>query len=111
MFTLSSDGTSPYHVDVLLNGVPVQMELDTGASLTIINETIPTIKCNSSPQFLSSSLHSMFSRATQVTPYSCLDTVRYGSTQVNLPVHVVGGGGPNLMGRDWLSHFDVDLNH
>ena len=35
--------------------------------------------------------------------------MRYGSTQVNLPVHVVGGGGPKLMGRDWLSHFDVDL--
>ena len=26
MFTLSSDGTSPYHVDVFLNGVPVQMD-------------------------------------------------------------------------------------
>ena len=22
---------------------------------------------------------------------------------------MVGGGGPNLMGRDWLSHFDVDF--
>ena len=31
-----------------------------------------------------------------------------GRVCVFLPVHVVVGGGPNLMGRDWLSHFDID---
>ena len=27
-----------------------------------------------------------------------------------LPVHIVSGGGPNLLGRDWLAYFDIDLS-
>ena len=112
MFTLSSDGTSPFRVDVLLNGVPVQMELDTGASLTIINETTYNqVQQQSSVPQLQPTQHVLKSYSGHsIQLLGHLDiTVRYGGTQVNLPVHVVGGGGPNLMGRDWLSHFDVDL--
>ena len=112
MFTLSSDGTSPFRVDVLLNGVPVQMELDTSASLTIINETTYNqVQQQSSVPQLQPTHHVLKSYSGHsIQLLGHLDiTVRHGGTQVNLPVHVVVGGGPNLMGRDWLSHFDVDL--
>jgi hypothetical protein len=34
---------------------------------------------------------------------------RYGKRELSLSVHIVNGGGPNLMGRDWLSQFEVNL--
>ena len=29
--------------------------------------------------------------------------------ELSLPIHVVKGGGPNLMGPDWISQFEVNL--
>lgn len=34
----SSKGQNPYKVTVLINGVNVSMEIDTGASKTVVNE-------------------------------------------------------------------------
>ena len=110
MFTLSSDGTSPCFTQRCAgpNG--------TGASLTIINETTYNqVQQQSSVPQLQPTQHVLKSYSGHsIQLLGHLDiTVRYGSTQVNLATcsYVVGGGGPNLMGRDWLSrdHFDVDL--
>ena len=35
---------------------------------------------------------------------------RYGGKELVLPIHVVNGDGPNLMGRDWLSQFQINLS-
>ena len=81
MFTLSSDGTSLYRVDVLLNGVPVQIELDTGASLAIINETTynQVQKQSSVPQFQPTQhvLKSYSGHSIQLLGHLDI-TVRYG---------------------------------
>ena len=34
---------------------------------------------------------------------------RYDNHEGNLPIQVVDGVGPNLMGRDWLGHFKPEL--
>ena len=34
---------------------------------------------------------------------------KYGEQLLRLPVHVVAGQGPNLLGRDWLSKFKINL--
>ncbi len=34
---------------------------------------------------------------------------RYEQNELSLSIHVVKGGGPNLMGRDWISHLEVSL--
>ena len=88
------------------------MELDTGASLTVINKTTYNhiLQQSALPQLQPSQqvLKSYSGHSIQLLGH--LDVpVRYGNTQLTLPVHVVANGGPNLMGRDWLSHFDVDL--
>ena len=36
---LSGDHTDPYMVEVTLNGVPISMELDTGAAVSVINQS------------------------------------------------------------------------
>ncbi len=39
MHTLSDKRTEPYILEVVLNDVPVEMELDTGAAVSIISES------------------------------------------------------------------------
>ena len=39
MLTLQDQSTKPYTVEVELNGIPVAMELDTGAAVSIINKS------------------------------------------------------------------------
>ena len=38
LFTITHNPSKPYLLDVFLNNVPVKMELDTGASVSVINE-------------------------------------------------------------------------
>ena len=38
MHVVKEAHTAPYLVDLILNGVPVKMELDTGAAASVINE-------------------------------------------------------------------------
>ena len=88
------------------------MELDTGTSLTVINETTyKQVQQHASVNPLQSTqqvLKSYSGHSIQLLGHLEI-TVSYGNTKVNLLFHVVAGNGPNLMGRDWLSHFDVDL--
>ena len=38
MFPLTSTGTDPYHIMMTLNGMPVSLDVDTGAALTVVNQ-------------------------------------------------------------------------
>ena len=40
MHQVSAGQTRPYHVYVKLNGSPVRMEIDTGASVSVVGEGI-----------------------------------------------------------------------
>ena len=46
-------------------------------------------------------------------PVAILGTVtvqaKYGEQLLQLPVHVVEGDGPNLLGRNWLGKFKINL--
>ena len=39
MFTVRTDATEPIMLDVCINGIPIKMEFDTGASLSIPSST------------------------------------------------------------------------
>ena len=112
LFTLSTQTTAPYRVDVILNDVPMKMELDTGASLSVLNEA--TYKQLTAQTFTSPLRPSQDGLRTytgeNIQVLGVMDIkAQYGETQLYLPIHVVQGGGPNLMGRDWLSKFEVNL--
>lgn len=108
MFTLPGSSTKPYLLDVCLNGVPIKMELDTGASLSVINEA--TYQQLQAPPLRPSEckLRTYTGENIQVLGISEVK-VQYGETELYLTIHVVNGGGPNLMGRDWLSQLKVNL--
>ena len=98
----------PYVVDLLVDGIPLAMEIDTGACVSLIsektfNKVFPNRVLKSSSTRLSAySGHPL-------TTFGVLETVvSYGGQQETLPLLVVAGVGPSLLGRNWLSMIHLD---
>lgn len=95
----------PITVEVALNNVPVTMEVDTGASVSVISH--PTyLKIQEQVQVAplqpsSVKLKSYTGDAIPVLGTAALQA-RYNTQQVDVVVQVVSGDGPNLLGRDWF---------
>ena len=113
-YTLNDKRTEPYLLDIVLNNVPVKMELDTGAAVSIISEsTYQDIQ----KQSFASSLQPADSKLITYTGHhiEVLGTtpmiVRYETKELNLSIHVVKGSGPNLLGRDWLACLEVSVKN
>ena len=87
----------------------LQLEIDTGASFSIISETqrnavfphVPMQKSTVPP------LNTYTKEPIPILGQLNVD-VRYGEQQGDLPLIVVGGDGPCLLGRNWLNHIRLD---
>ena len=104
----SPSRVSPITVEVALNGSPVRMEVDTGASCSMMNsamfhELMP--QCILQPQ--SHSLLTYTNEEVPVEGVAQVDVMYRGQSQ-QLPLVVVGGEGPPLFGRDWLNCIKLD---
>ena len=98
----------PIKVPVCVDGVNVSMELDTGASVSIVSETQykrwwPGRSLDSSPIRLQT-----YSKQPLTVVGSLSVVVEYESQKFTLPLVVVKGSGPMLMGRNWLN--SIKLN-
>ena len=97
--SVEASDTQPYILEVHLNDVLVQMELDTGAAVSIITDA--TYKRIQRESFVSalqpadSMLQAYTGHHIQVLGLTRVK-VRYDKDELCLPVHVVHGGGPNL---------------
>ncbi|CAC5367296.1 unnamed protein product [Mytilus coruscus] len=95
-------------VDIQGNNKSIIMEIDTGASVSIMSEETykgfkskfklepTTVKL---PTYLGGSIP-VLGRATV--------NVTYGKENVKLPLFVVKRKGPNLLGRDWISKIQLN---
>lgn len=95
----------PLLVDMAVNKVQLQMEVDTGASIFLISEDTykafwPTLQ-RPTLQPSARKLHTYTGEKVEVQGSLTVD-VTYGSQQQTLPLLVVAGSGPSLLGRDWL---------
>ena len=117
LFPVTSTGANPYRITMRLNGMPVSLDVDTGAALTVVNPLIYERLMEHSER--ESQTYQLLPSGKLLRSYTghtipVLGTVqveaRYGNKVLVLPVYIVTGGGPNLLGRDWVSHFDVDLS-
>ena len=98
----------PFTVDVLLNGKPFSMELDTGATVSIIsNATFQQVFPNVDLQPSSVKLHAYSGESISVLGQLKVN-VTYGNQQAKLPLVVVSGNGPSLFGHDWM--LKIQLN-
>ena len=110
LYAIQNQANEPTRLNVYLNEVPIEMVLDTGASLSIINQaTFDEIKQHSPTVTLVPSTARLQTYTGELIPIvgSTQLSVRYGTIETCLSVQVVDGTGPNLMGRDWLNRLKV----
>ena len=112
LYTLRDSKCDPITMDVTLNNVCITMELDTGASASIINEsTYRHIQDQGEVISLQPSLVKLRTYTGQDIPIlgSATLQARYGKHLGDVVVQVVAGDGPNLLGRDLIHTLQVDL--
>ena len=109
LYPVRDSQASPLQTVVLINDRPVSMEVDTGAAVTVISKhqlaqiypTLPLLQ--PTPVKLRTYTGSEIPVAGTLTV-----KVQHQQQSIELPVIVVEGSGPNLLGRDWLAHIRLD---
>ena len=106
--TLPKTTENPYVATLTVAGKPLQFEIDTGASLSLVSEeTYHKLWPNISLQDTSVKL-----RTYTGTPLKVLGvmetTVSYDQQSVTLPLLVIAGAGASLMGCNWLEKITLN---
>ncbi|CAC5416659.1 unnamed protein product [Mytilus coruscus] len=109
MYQLEGKKRKPYLVSVKLNNTEINMEIDTGASVSVISqETCKQVfGSDNSLEKSPCSLRTYKGEKIDVLGKRNV-TVIYNSQSVDLPITVVKGTGPSLMGRDWLHKLQLN---
>ena len=108
---VSTGPTKPYQAYVKLNGCPVGMEIDTGASVSVVGEGIfKAIQQGEQPLELQKSSIRLRTYTGGEIPVrgSVLVEVEHNGQNQTLPLIVTEGDGPSLIGRNWLSTLRLD---
>ena len=104
-------------VTVEIAQAPVQMEIDTGATLSIMSHATfsSTWPEDRAPKLMHSwaKLHT-YTGEKVVVKEAVKVMVAYKDQEARVTLTIVEGRGPTLLGRDWLQHLRFDwasLNH
>ncbi|KAF0306590.1 hypothetical protein FJT64_021921 [Amphibalanus amphitrite] len=100
----------PLMVPVTLDGQKVEMELDTGATLSVCSDAgfRQLWPCGGSKLEPCSVKLKTYSGEQLPVMGQAAVNVQYGGQAQRLPLIVVDGGGPWLFGRNWLGHIRLD---
>ncbi|CAB4030147.1 uncharacterized protein K02A2.6-like, partial [Paramuricea clavata] len=99
--------TPPYREKMTVNGIDINMEIDTGASFSVINEkTLQEISRGKGNLVLKQTEISLRTyTGEKISPKGITEVVVEYNNQVSrLPLLVLKGNGPNLIGRNWLEN-------
>ena len=110
----SNSPPNPYVLEVELDEEPVQMEIDTGASVSILSSVTYEEKFTAKPLQASPVKLRTYADKPLQNLGSISVQVKHNSQEMQLPVLVVAGNGPNLLGRDWLEKLQINwkaINH
>ena len=109
MYHISSKSTKPVMVNVMVSGQQMEMELDTGASVTLMSEE-SFKRIRRSGVTLHESKVKLYSyTGNQIKVVGCADVrVEHNGQVADLPLIVTKGTGPSLLGRNWLATLKLD---
>jgi len=115
--TPSRSGCEAYTATLTVEGKPVLFEIDTGASVSLMSEhsfsdtwgkkKLPLSSCKTTLRTYT---------GTQIPVLGQVDVqVSHRNKSAMLPIIIVGGKGPNLLGRNWIRGLDMEaavlVNH
>ena len=93
----------PVMVEVSMNGLPVRMEVDTGAAVSVMNvSSFERVKEGGELRRSDLKLKTYTGEVVRPEGIGQVEVV-YQNQRFSLPITVVKGNVPNLMGRDWLA--------
>ena len=111
IWTITGGHSESYHVHLKLDQIPIKMELDTGAAVSVMSEqqwketfteTKPLEPYTGKP------LHGYSGHEVQVVGQVMVN-VEYGNQRRELPLLIVTGQQrPSLFGRDWLHSIQIE---
>lgn len=101
----------PITVDMEVHGENVKFEVDTGCSITLMNESEFNAKWKNGkkPKMGETSLKLKTYTGEDIKVLGVADVkVNYQNQWNNLPLYVVSGTGPSLLGRSWLEQLKLN---
>jgi len=106
----AKSATRPITVDVQINGKQLPMEVDTGAALSIVSKRtwktlFPGVALKEAHIVLKT-----YTNERMTVKGELLVQVVYEQQREHLPIVVVAGDGPSLLGRNWLKHIRLNWN-
>ena len=105
-----SSHSAPYKTSIIIDGKPVSIEIDTGAAVTIMSKVFNDhYLCSKVPKVKQS--EEMLSTYTgeKIPIYGTVDVcVSVKGKSTELPLTIVSGSGPALLGRNWLNSINLD---
>ena len=112
LLRMSSTKAAPIQVVVNLDGSDVTMEVDTGASVSVMSETtFQKLWEGNCPKLNPTDVKLRTCTCERLKVLGSITVqVKYQEQTVALGLIIVGGAGPTLLGRDWLKHIQLDWN-
>ena len=110
LWTITGGVTQGYHVHLKVNHKPVQMELDTGAAVSVMSEHQWKTLTSGDPvkPYRGKPLQGYSGHEVKVVGQADVN-VEYERQQIQLPLLIVEGEHkPALFGRDWLAAVKLD---
>ena len=113
VYSIGDQRSPPITVDIVVFGVPVTFEVDTGSASTLMNtRSFEVVKSTGGDDSLELRQSNARLRTYTGEPipvegeFSAV--IYYGDQHLELPVVVVDSAGPNLLGRDWMNFLRLD---
>ena len=108
LLQVGNKSLNPIMVELTINRQQTRMELDTGAAVSVIStetkaKMFPQIQLKDCTLLLTTYSGERLKVAGQISV-----EVKYGRQMKQLPLYVVIGNGPSLMGRDWLQQIRLN---
>ena len=101
--------SQPFMVDLHMDSVPISMELDTGASLSIMSaETFRHHWPKRTLQPTTRKLRTYTGEMLDIAGTVQVNVQHGANGAVDLPLMIVEMDGPTLLGRNWLSSLKLD---
>ena len=110
MFHVSSGQTGPLHETVTVNGSPLAIKIDTGASVSIASrETFESIqKGESTLELKETTVKLQTYTGEPIRVCGSTVQVEHNGQTTSLPLVITEGSGPTLLGRNWLEALRLD---